>query len=67
LATTANTLALKLGMVGQVVKASDNVMAAQVSAATGLEFSAAWVLVDFGNGMRIVVRNASDLRRIKVQ
>ena len=35
------------GAIGRVVKASDNTMASQVMAQTGLELKGAWVLVEF--------------------
>ena len=55
---------LKRGMMGKVIKASDNRLAAQVGAETSMDFSAAWVLVDSGNAIQVIVRNRSDLRRV---
>ena len=54
------------GAIGRVVKASDNTMASQLTAETGLQLEAAWVLVDFDGG-QVVVRDASSLRRVRVQ
>ena len=35
--------------VGQVIKASDNSLAAQLAVVGGIELSSAWVLVEFDN------------------
>ncbi len=47
------------GAIGCVVKASDNTMASRLTAETGLDLAAAWVLVEF-DGMQVVVRKASE-------
>ena len=61
------TSGLKPGLVGRVIKASDNTMAAQVSALSGIELSSAWVLAEFENSARVVVRKATEVRRIRLQ
>ena len=58
---------LQRGMIGRVVKASDNRPAAKVSVLKGEYISAAWVMVKFPGAGQVAVRKASDLRRVKVQ
>lgn len=58
---------LQRGMIGRVVKASDNPMAAQLATQTGMELSAAWVLVEFEGALQGAVRTVSELRRVGVQ
>ncbi len=58
---------LQRGMIGRVVKASDNPMAAKVSVLKGEDLSAAWVVVEFDGAVQVAVRKASDLRRVMVQ
>ncbi len=58
---------LHRGMMGQVVKASDNPLAAKVAVLWGEDISAAWVQVEFEGGVQVAVRKASDLRRVMVQ
>ncbi len=58
---------LQRGMIGRVVKASDNPMAAKVAVQWGEDISAAWVVVKFPGAGQVAVRKASDLRRVRVQ
>ena len=58
---------LQRGMIGHVVKGSDNRLAAKVAVLWGEDISAAWVQVEFEGGVLVAVRKASDLRRVKVQ
>jgi len=58
---------LKPGMLGRVIKASDNILSSQMAVLTGADVSSPWVLVEFENSVRVVVRKASELQRINVQ
>ena len=54
------------GMVGKVIKASDNIVAQEIRRETGLPLDSAWALVEFENGAHMMINPRSRFEKVKV-